>query len=144
MEKEVLSRIKNKYDTLENWERNNPVLLKGEIAFVTKNFDIDFTSHVVQIGSVKDNNVYEFDYIKENVDKSAVRCVNKEVEDKIIKEMISNPNVTRKQLSKIIGLSDAGIKYHLGELTKDGIIAHKGATKKGYWVVIDNKEKKEK
>ena len=54
---------------------------------VLKNFDIDFTSHVVQIGSVKDNNVYEFDYIKENVDKSAVRCVNKEVEDKIIKEI---------------------------------------------------------
>ena len=54
---------------------------------VLKNFDIDFTSHVVQIGSVKDNYVYEFDYIKENVDKSAVRCVNKEVEDKIIKEI---------------------------------------------------------
>ena len=54
---------------------------------VLKNFDIDFTSHVVQIGSVKDNNIYEFDYIKENVDKSEVRCVNKEVEEKIIKEI---------------------------------------------------------
>ena len=54
---------------------------------VLKNFDIDFTSHVVQIGSVKDNNIYKFDYIKENVDKSEVRCVNKEVEEKIIKEI---------------------------------------------------------
>lgn len=54
---------------------------------VLKNFDIDFTSHVVQIGSIKDNNIYEFDYIKENVDKSEVRCVNKEVEEKIIKEI---------------------------------------------------------
>jgi hypothetical protein len=42
MEKEILSRIKNKYDTLENWERNNLVLLKGEIAFVIKDFNIDF------------------------------------------------------------------------------------------------------
>lgn len=42
MEKEFSIRIKNKYDTQENWENNNPVLLKGEIAFVIKNSDIDF------------------------------------------------------------------------------------------------------
>lgn len=54
---------------------------------VLKNFDIDFTSHVIQIGRVKDNSIYEFDYIKENVDKSLVRCVNKEIESQIIKEI---------------------------------------------------------
>lgn len=31
---------------------------------VLKNFDIDFVSHVIQIGNVKDENVYDFDYIK--------------------------------------------------------------------------------
>lgn len=54
---------------------------------VLKNFHIDFTSRVVQIGSVKDNNSYDFDYIKENVDKSAVRCINEDVEKEIIKEI---------------------------------------------------------
>nr|WP_302686013.1 chorismate synthase [uncultured Romboutsia sp.] len=54
---------------------------------VLKNFNIDFTSRVVQIGNVKDNNSYDFDYIKENVDKSAVRCINKDVEKEIIKEI---------------------------------------------------------
>ena len=54
---------------------------------VLKNFNIDFTSRVVQIASVKDNNSYDFDYIKENVDKSAVRCINKDVEKEIIKEI---------------------------------------------------------
>lgn len=54
---------------------------------VLKNFDIDFTSHVIQIGRVKDNSIYAFDYIKENVDKSLVRCVNKEIELQIIKEI---------------------------------------------------------
>ena len=54
---------------------------------VLKSFNIDFTSRVVQIGSVKDNNSYDFDYIKENVDKSAVRCINKDVEKEIIKEI---------------------------------------------------------
>ena len=51
---------------------------------VLKNFDIDFVSHVVQIGGIKDNNIYDFDYIKENVDSSPIRCVNKEIEEKII------------------------------------------------------------
>ena len=54
---------------------------------VLKNFHIDFTSRVVQIGNVKDNNSYDFDYIKANVDKSAVRCINKDVEKEIIKEI---------------------------------------------------------
>lgn len=54
---------------------------------VLKNFNIDFTSHVVQIGNIKDNNKYEFDYIKENVDKSKVRCINQEIEKEIIKEI---------------------------------------------------------
>ena len=54
---------------------------------ILKNFDIDFTSYVVQIGSIKDNNLYDFDYIKENVDKSQVRCVNNSIEKQIIEEI---------------------------------------------------------
>lgn len=54
---------------------------------VLKNFDVDFTSHVVQIGSVKNNKIHEFDYIKQNVDNSVVRCVNKEIENEIIEEI---------------------------------------------------------
>lgn len=54
---------------------------------VLKNFDVDFISHVVQIGSVKNNKIHTFDYIKQNVDNSAVRCVNKEIESEIIKEI---------------------------------------------------------
>ena len=54
---------------------------------VLKNFYIDFTSRVVQIGNVKDYNSYDFDYIKENVDKSVVRCINKDIEKEIIKEI---------------------------------------------------------
>ncbi|WP_042271441.1 chorismate synthase [[Clostridium] dakarense] len=54
---------------------------------ILKNFDIDFTSHVVQIGSAKDNNIYDFDYIKNNVDNSEVRCVNNNIELKMIDEI---------------------------------------------------------
>ena len=33
MTKTLNTRIKNKYDTEENWTTNNPVLLQGEIAY---------------------------------------------------------------------------------------------------------------
>lgn len=54
---------------------------------VLKNFDIDFVSHVVKIGSNEDKEFYDFDYIKENVQNSKIRCVNKKTEEKIIKEI---------------------------------------------------------
>ena len=54
---------------------------------VLKNFDIDFVSHVIQIGNVKDENVYDFDYIKNNVDSSEVRCANKDMEAKMIAQI---------------------------------------------------------
>ena len=54
---------------------------------VLKNFDIDFVSHVIQIGDVKDTNLYDFDFIKNNVDNSEIRCVNHNIEKDIIKKI---------------------------------------------------------
>lgn len=54
---------------------------------ILKNFDIDFASHVVQIGNARNNNIYDFEYIKNNVDNSEVRCVNKDIELKMIDEI---------------------------------------------------------
>lgn len=50
---------------------------------VLKNFNIEFASHVVQIGQIKDDKVYDFNYIKNNVDNNEIRCVNKDLEEKI-------------------------------------------------------------
>ena len=54
---------------------------------VLKNFGIEFVSHVVQIVDIKDNKIYDFDYIKENVDNSEIRCVNEKLEEKIKKQI---------------------------------------------------------
>lgn len=50
---------------------------------VLKNFNIEFLSHVVQIGDIKYDKFYGFDYIKDHVDNSEIRCVNKDLEEKI-------------------------------------------------------------
>jgi ATP-dependent DNA helicase RecG len=61
--------------------------------------------------------------------------------EKTTQEIISlikkNPSITRKQLSKIISLSEDGIKYHLDKLRKKDKIRHIGSTKTGHLEVLD-------
>ena len=71
--------IKNK--DYENWiQYMNPM---DNIDFETKKVEKVRPGHADLVGCLK----YDFDYIKENVDKSAVRCINKDVEKEIIKEI---------------------------------------------------------
>ncbi len=58
--------------------------------------------------------------------------------DKIIEQMRSNPKITRNELAAILGLTPDGVKYHLQKMTADGIIAHQGSYRGGYWVIKDN------
>ena len=64
-------------------ETASRVAVGGICKQILKNFNIEFVSHVVQIGDIKDNNFYDFDFIKNNVDNSEIRCVNSDLEEKI-------------------------------------------------------------
>lgn len=84
---------------------------------VLKNFDIEFISHVVQIGSISDKNTYDFDYIKDHVDNSEVRCVNKSLEEKIIKE-IDNVKKEGDTLGGVIEIRVKNVIPGLGSYTQ--------------------------
>lgn len=84
---------------------------------VLKNFDIEFISHVVQIGSISDSNIYDFDYIKDHVGNSEVRCVNKSLEEKIIKE-IDNVKKDGDTLGGIIEIRVKNVIPGLGSYTQ--------------------------
>lgn len=84
---------------------------------ILKNFDIDFTSYVVGIGSIADKNIYEFNYIKENVDNSVVRCVNKDIESSIIKD-IDNAKANGDTLGGIIEVRVKNVVPGLGSYTQ--------------------------
>lgn len=53
--------------------------------------------------------------------------------DKILEQMRANPKITRNELAAILGLTPDGVKYHLQKMTVEGIIAHHGSTRSGYW-----------
>ena len=56
-------------------------------------------------------------------------------QEKIIQLLKSNSNLTRKDLAIVLKISEDGIKYHLNQLKKEGLIEHYGSTKSGYWKV---------
>ena len=45
-------------------------------------------------------------------------------------------NINDEKFLKDIEKFIDGVKYHLNQLTKKGIIKHKGSTKSGYWDIL--------
>lgn len=55
---------------------------------------------------------------------------------KIIQIIMKNPHITRKELADFIGITDDGIKYHLTNMQKEGLLRRVGSDKGGYWEVL--------
>ena len=62
-----------------------------------------------------------------------------ETTQEILKLIKEKPNITRKEIAKILNLSQDGIKYHLTNLKKQNKIKHIGSTKKGKWIILSQK-----
>lgn len=62
---------------------------------------------------------------------------------KIIYLIKENPTITREELSKILGITSDGIKYHLTNLKKKGFLKRVGPAKGGYWEVTEAKNENE-
>ena len=57
-------------------------------------------------------------------------------QEKILTAIQAKPEITQKELAKFIGITLDGIKYHIKNMTKSGIIKHEGSTKSGKWIII--------
>lgn len=76
---------------------------------------------------------------KERVTKKVANRVTKKVTEnqgQILKSIDKNPNITTKELSKIIGISDRKIKENIKKLKNAGFLKRIGPAKGGYWEVV--------
>ena len=60
------------------------------------------------------------------------------IQERIIALLREDPTRTQKALAEHIGITPAGVKYHLDKLRSAGLVRHVGPTKKGRWEVLDN------
>ena len=56
--------------------------------------------------------------------------------EKILSEMRHNPNITKMELTAIIGISDTAIDNNIRYLRINGYIKRIGENKNGYWEVL--------
>ncbi len=68
-------------------------------------------------------------------DKNLEKTVDKTV-DKIIQIISNNPQITQKELEKLIGLSRRGIEWNLSKMKKQGVLKRVGSKKTGHWKII--------
>lgn len=60
-------------------------------------------------------------------------------QQKIVNYIKENPNITRYELSKKLGITPDGVKYNLNKLVKNNIIERVGSTKAGMWKLKNQK-----
>jgi predicted HTH transcriptional regulator len=58
-------------------------------------------------------------------------------QERVLQELRRNPRITRQELSKIVGISADGVKYHLQKLSKAGVVKRTGTTRNGVWEIIE-------
>lgn len=59
-------------------------------------------------------------------------------QERILALLRENPELTGKALAEHMGITAAGVRYHLVNLREAGRIRHVGPTKKGRWEVMDD------
>ena len=61
------------------------------------------------------------------------------ISKRILEFITTNPNLSRKDLSELMGdITEDGVKYHLEKLKQEGVIKREGATR-GSWKIIVKK-----
>ncbi len=73
---------------------------------------------------------------KNNLDEYSALNENRK---KIILEIRNNPNITKNELSQILGISNTAIDKNITYLRKNEYIKRVGSNKNGYWVILENK-----
>lgn len=75
-------------------------------------------------------------------DKSEINDVSQAVEQYVqhteevfLNALRKNPYISRKELSKLLMISEDGVKYQMKKLKSKGLIEHIGASRGGYWEV---------
>lgn len=71
------------------------------------------------------------------MEETTTQKTTQKTEEKLIELLKSNPYLTRMELSKELGITEDGVKYHLNKLKKNNIIKKIGSDKSGYWEIVE-------
>lgn len=73
-----------------------------------------------------------------------INDISDPITERLYQAILRNNNLNYAEYGALLGVSEATIKRHLGELRKAGMIARIGSNKSGYWEVVSLKDRKER
>lgn len=56
---------------------------------------------------------------------------------KILEAITNKPDITKKKLAAVIGITEDGVKYHIIRLRKKGVLKRIGPDKAGHWEIVN-------
>ena len=71
----------------------------------------------------------------ESYGNTTQKTTQKTTQVRIVDLLLVNPHLTRKDLSRILKLSEDGVKYHLNQLKKKGNLKRIDGDKRGHWEI---------
>jgi len=74
-------------------------------------------------------------YLKMSKTETTPKTTQKTAQ-KIITFMTENPDITREELAKLLGITPDGVKYHIKNLRDKGVIKRIGGRKGGHWEIV--------
>ena len=79
--------------------------------------------------------------INETIDEVLIKqkTTQETTQEKILNIIRENALVTQEEMAKILNITRDGVSYNIKALKDKGIIERKGSTKKGAWVIKNNK-----
>lgn len=92
-----------------------------------------FMEHFLRVSFKYKENPFEYD--KKIGQESYPKQLN-ETQNKIIALIKQNPNITQKEMAKILDMSREKVKYHIAVLKENNMIIREGSTKKGIWKIL--------
>jgi predicted HTH transcriptional regulator len=72
---------------------------------------------------------------QETTKETTNETTKKTTREKIVEYLRMNPKLTAKELSEKLEISSDGVRYHLNQMKKDGVIHREGPDKGGSWIV---------
>lgn len=119
-----LTKIINAYQNANNYDESKvPQFISSRVEFTVTLKNLNY--------GLNGDEEYEIDQTSQRIEEYKRRT-----EKVFLEALRKNPYISRKELSKMLMISEDGIKYHLRKLKNKGLIEHVGAAKGGYWKVL--------
>lgn len=118
-----LTKIINAYKNANNYDESKaPQFISSRVEFTVILKNLNYEENRDDKSEINDVSRAGEEYVQRT-------------EEVFLNTLRKNPHISRKELSKLLMISEDGVKYHLKKLKNKGLIEHVGASRGGYWVV---------